>query len=117
MHATVHIISKKKLSEQDVENIMDPFCEDKAPMVEDDWVYYNPDFHWDYYDIQKPIRFPKIEECYVLIDTIADRLLIREHFDETTCTFIDDSDKFNDYILKNKKSWLKSYMTELDYHW
>lgn len=123
MHACVHILSRKPLTYEDLRRIMEPYYEENVyPEYEEDAegqtvvksIIY-PQFKWDYYDVNEPIRWHNISDCFILIDPdgwcIARKWWNgRKHIDQTL--------DFEVYIAEHLQEWVgKVYMTELDIHW
>ena len=119
MHANLHLITETELIPVMIEAIMEPFYEgnflmydkEKDEYIEPD-VY--PQFRWDYYTVHPKIFYPKIEDCFIIIDPEG-RAIARRWWNGKK--WIDQNKHFEKFIKKNKRKWKGCYMLEIDVHW
>lgn len=119
MHANLHLLSEGEITPMEVDAIMQPFYEENVLMYDekrDEYVYPDlmPPFKWDYYVIHPKIFWPKVEDCFILIDPDG-KVLVRRWWNGKK--FVNQNRRFEKYIKKNLKKWKGCYMLELDVHW
>lgn len=119
MHFCVHILSNEPMTVERLNQIMEPFYEGNvyARLNEENesWMPTpRPQFLWDYWDIQDPIRFHTVSDCYALIDPTG-YCIARKWWDGRM--LVDRTREFEIYCLEHQDEWVgKVYMVELDCH-
>ena len=114
MHAAVHVLSNRRLSDSEIYQIMAPYCEFDLP------VNSYPEFSWDYFDIEEHYEIKngqspvEINNCFVLID--PNKHVVTRHWWNGE-THVNKTDEFEEYISKNRNKWKNCHMYVLDIHW
>ena len=121
MHALVHIIARNKedLTPEKIEEIMNPYYEGNIGTYDEkNDVFIEPDvypqFSYDYYRIVEDRFGSKPEDCFVIIDPEG-FVLSRRWWNGKD--WIDQTEKFLEFVKANHKKWVGLFMCELDIHW
>lgn len=120
MHALIHLITKEKLSYEEIDELMDPYYEEKIFVYDKDKDEYvepdvYPQFSWDYYRIHDEVLWEKVEDCYIIMDCLDKRSIVRKWWNGQK--YIDQTERFESYIKENRPKWKGCYMYEIDIHW
>ena len=121
MYAIVHLISYRKLTNREIDDIMSPFDENEVyqydektnRILEPD---ISPQFTYDRYDIRQSIMYNKVSDCFIIIGPEG-TVVSRRWFDGKRLKWINQEKKFSNYIQKNKYKWIGCYMYEILIHY
>lgn len=119
MHELVHIISKRALSDYDIDSILSPYDERNVYRYslktgEYESPNLRPPFTWDYYTIHNPVWYRKVEDCSILIDPNG-HVISRRWWNGKV--HVDQNQLFEEFCTMHHKRWHGCYLYEVDIHW
>ena len=119
MHVLLHLISRTELSYDDIDRIMEPYYEGNVykynPVTEEyDEPALYPQFTWDYYTVHRPLWFPKVEDCGIIIDPNG-HAIARSWWNGKD--HVNQYELFDSFIVMHRHRWDGCYMYEIDIHW
>lgn len=111
MYAFLHLITKRtdEMSEQEIYNIMKRYYQGNINHHRK-----RPQFDWDHYTIDAPIMFEKPEDCFVIIDPHG-YAIARRWWNGSE--WVDQNDKFEEFVRNNREKWKGCAMYEIHYHY
>lgn len=119
MHAMLHLITRKKLTVDEIGEIMDPYYEGTVFIYDSEKdEYIEPDpyppFRWDYWRLHTEVMWEKPEDCFVLIDPDG-TVMVRRWWSGKK--HVNNTKSFERFVQKHRHNWKGCYMYELDIHW